>query len=154
DFLERETGGDHGLRRELAGMLEHASSGGQRIGAAIAELAQATQMGSFVGRRFGPYQLVREIGRGGMGLVFEAHRVDDEFRKIVALKIAPEWRNDTLLRERIRHERQILAGLEHENIARLHDGGTEDGVPYFAMEYVAGTPITEYVRAAGLSVRN
>jgi serine/threonine protein kinase len=76
-----------------------------------------------MGQHFGPYRIVREIGRGGMGIVFEAARDDDEYRKTVALKIAPWWRDPELLRERFRQERQILAGLEHPNIARFLDGG-------------------------------
>ena len=91
---------------------------------------------------------MREIGRGGMGLVFEAVRDDQEYRKTVALKLAP-WSaavtgRDLELRERFRLERQILAELEHPHIARLLDGGTQDGVPYFVMEYVEGVPITTY----------
>ena len=74
-----------------------------------------------------------------MGLVFEAVRDDDEYRKTVALKIAPPWTNAAAVRERFRLERQILAELEHPNIARFLDGGTESGVPYFVMEYVEGS---------------
>src|SRR5205823_4613463 len=92
----------------------------------------------WIGRRCGPYRLVREVGRGGMGIVFEAARDDDEYRKRIALKIAPAWSDAHLMQERLRNERQILAGLEHPNIARFLDGGTEGGVPYIAMEFVEG----------------
>jgi tetratricopeptide (TPR) repeat protein len=105
------------------------------------------------GTIFGPYRILREIGRGGMGLVFEAVRDDDEYRKRVALKIAPSWRDAALLRERLRHERQILADLEHPYIARFLDGGTEGGVPYIAMEFVEGVPITAYCRSLPLRDR-
>lgn len=156
-FAERETDGDPQLRAELAGMLAHSSEASHNIGEVIARVAGTASAApapvAWVGRRFGPYRLLREIGRGGMGLVFEAQRDDDEFRQTVALKIAPQWRHDAFLHERIRHERQILAGLLHPNIARLLDGGTEDGVPYFAMEFVHGMPITEHARTRGLTLR-
>lgn len=151
-YVLRETAGDPSLRKELAGMLAHAGTAAGRIVEAIDRVAHgAPPVDNWIGRRFGPYRLVGEIGRGGMGLVFEAVRDDDEYRKTVALKIAPWWRDVELLRERFRHERQILADLEHPHIARFLDGGTEDGIPYFAMEYVRGVPITEY--AAGLPLR-
>ena len=79
-----------------------------------------------------------------MGLVFEAVRDDQEYSKTVALKIATGFSDLELLRERLRQERQILAELEHPNIARFLDGGTYDSIPYFAMEYVEGCAITEY----------
>jgi serine/threonine protein kinase len=151
-FIDRETGGDTELRRQLFALLEHDTNAGARISRAIGGAARAaTAPVDWAGKRFGPYRIVREIGRGGMGMVFEALRDDDEYRKTVALKIAPFWCDLDLLRERFRHERQILAGLEHPNIARFLDGGTEDGVPYFAMEYISGRPITEYAR--GLKLR-
>ena len=136
-----------GLRRRALALLAHDSGAGGRIARAIGGAAQtAAAPIVWTGRRFGPYRVLREIGRGGMGLVFEAVRDDDEYRKTVAVKIAPWWCDLDLLRERFRHERQILAGLEHPYIARFLDGGTEDGIPYFAMEYVVGCPITEYAR--------
>jgi len=96
-------------------------------------------------RRVGPYRLVRQLGRGGMGTVYLAERVDGQFRQTVALKLI-RWGLDTdETLARFASERQILADLDHPNIARLYDGGvTEDGRPYFAMEYVEGEPITDY----------
>ncbi len=88
-----------------------------------------------------------------MGLVFEAERDDAEYHKTVALKVAPDWRDLEQLRERFRVERQILAGLEHPNIARFFDGGTENGVPYFAMEYIDGKPLTQWVEERDLGLR-
>lgn len=97
------------------------------------------------GRRLGAYRIVREIGRGGMGTVFEAVRDDDEFRKRVALKVATRGSYSDSFRERFRHERQILAQLEHSYVARLLDGGTTpEGIPFFAMEFVEGKPISDY----------
>jgi len=95
-------------------------------------------------RRFGPYRLLRLIGRGGMGEVHLAERDDGEFEQRVALKLLPHPTPG--LMQRFRRERQILARLEHPNIARLLDGGVgEHNVPYFAMEHVDGAPITRYV---------
>src|SRR5262245_47239717 len=154
-FVDRETADDAELGRDLAGMLAHAADGGALIARAIESVA-AVQLaaGSWIGRRVGPYRVIREIGRGGMGLVFEAVRADDEYRKTVALKIAPPWIDAAAVRERFRLERQILAELEHPNIARFHDGGTEDGVPYFVMEYVDGRAITEFCTGRALDLRD
>lgn len=99
------------------------------------------------GRRLGAYQIHRELGRGGMGAVYLAVRADDEYQKAVAIKVVAAPLGDAELAGRFRRERQILAGLEHPNIARLLDGGTtEEGLPYLVMEYVDGLRIDEYVR--------
>lgn len=105
------------------------------------------------GRRIGPYQIVREIGSGGMGSVYLAERVD-EFRQKAALKLISRGMDSRMVVSRFRHERQILAGLDHPNIARLLDGGaTADGRPYFVMEYVEGTPIDQYCLSHSLGLR-
>ncbi|MBL8177219.1 MAG: protein kinase [Bryobacterales bacterium] len=135
---------DEHLKRELHGMIRVASSGGVDLSQPIAALAGTASAAPAHPRRFGPYRIVREIGHGGMGVVYEAVR-EDEFHQRVALKIAPQWRGEEQLHARIRHERQVLAGLDHPNIARLIDGGSENGVPYFAMEYVEGIPITAFL---------
>jgi serine/threonine-protein kinase len=97
------------------------------------------------GRRIGPYQVIRELGRGGMGEVLLAERADGQFEQQVALKVVRGGLNREDILRRFRHERTILARLRHPNIAVLHDGGiAADGVPYFAMEYVQGEPITDY----------
>jgi len=96
-------------------------------------------------RRIGPYKLIREIGRGGMGTVYLAVRADDEFQKRVAIKIVKRGMDSDAIVRRFRRERQILAYLDHPNIARLLDGGTtEDHLPYFVMEYVEGLRLYEY----------
>jgi non-specific serine/threonine protein kinase/serine/threonine-protein kinase len=106
------------------------------------------------GRRIGPYELTRELGRGGMGVVFLAARADDAYRKAVAIKLVNSpLASDELLR-RFRRERQILAGLEHPYIARLLDGGaTEEGLPYLVMEAVDGIRIDEFCRQQVLPLR-
>ena len=97
------------------------------------------------GLKVGDYRLVREIGRGGMGEVYLATRADGLYTKEVAVKLVRSGPGTALLLERFRNERQILASLDHPNIARLLDGGTtDDGVPYLAMELVAGVPIDEF----------
>ncbi|HEX8274400.1 MAG TPA: serine/threonine-protein kinase [Longimicrobiaceae bacterium] len=95
--------------------------------------------------RVGPYRLVREIGRGGMGSVFLAERDDEQFRQEVAVKLVPPEVDSEEVVRRFRAERQILASLRHPGIARLLDGGVaEDGRPYLVMEYVDGEPIDAY----------
>jgi len=103
------------------------------------------------GARIGPYRVLREVGRGGMGVVYEAERADGDFRKRVAIKLVGLGARSGAVMRRFQRERRILAGLEHRNIAALVDGGvTAEGVPYFALEYVEGTPIDQYVAARAL----
>jgi serine/threonine protein kinase len=93
----------------------------------------------------GPYKIIRRIGQGGMGAVYLAARDDDQFKKQVAIKLIRRGMDTDFVLRRFRNERQILASLDHPNIARLLDGGTtEDGRPYFVMEYIEGKPITDY----------
>ena len=101
----------------------------------------------------GPYRVVKEVGRGGMGSVFLAVRNDDAFHKLVALKVmSPGFKGEEFL-QRFRQERQILASLDHPNITRILDGGsTEDGRPYFVMDYVDGLPLDEYCNTNRLSL--
>jgi serine/threonine protein kinase len=102
----------------------------------------------------GPYRLLREIGRGGMGSVWLAERADGSFRRQVALKL-PRLAWGAGLAERMARERQIGALLEHPNIARLYDAGVDGrGRPYLALEYIAGQPIDAWCEAQGLSVRD
>jgi eukaryotic-like serine/threonine-protein kinase len=104
-------------------------------------------------RRIGPYRILRELGQGGMGVVYLAARADEEFRKRVALKVI---RSGGASEEVVRHfkrERQILAGLDHPNIAKLLDGGTtDDGLPYFVMEHIEGEPLLAYCDSRKLAV--
>jgi len=96
-------------------------------------------------RRVGPYEIVELIGSGGMGEVYRAVRADDQYRKEVAIKLVRTGLDTRSVVERFRGERQLLAGLDHPNIARLLDGGTtEDGIPYFAMELIIGQSIHQY----------
>jgi len=153
-FVDAATADDPELRRHLLEMLAQDGDAAARIAGSIAGLAQfAVTGGTWTGRRVGSYRIIREIGRGGMGIVFEAVRDDAEYRKTVALKILPAWRDQAGLRERFLNERQILSGLEHPNIARFLEGGTEDGVPYFVMEYVEGVSLAEWRRTRNPGLR-
>ena len=96
----------------------------------------------FAGERIGPYRIVRSLGEGGMGEVFLAERADEQFRQQVAIKLVRRGLLSRHVRGRLKLERQILATLDHPNIARLFDGGTtDDGTPYIVMEYIDGQPI-------------
>ena len=102
-------------------------------------------VGTSMDTRIGTYRLVRELGQGGMGTVYLAVRDDDAFHKRVALKVLKRGMDTDSIVRRFRTERQILAGLDHPNIARLLDGGTTaDGLPYLVMEFVDGVPLVEY----------
>ncbi len=109
---------------------------------------------SSAGRRFGNYTIIREIGHGGMGAVFLAERNDGEFDQQVALKIVRQSIAESHMIERFRSERQILASLNHPNIAKLLDGGVSDaGEPFLAMEYIEGEPLLEFTENLSVSGR-
>ena len=105
-----------------------------------------------VGDRLGPWTLVRPLGQGGMGRVFEARRSDGHYEQRAAIKVLLGFSGPDAL-ERLRRERQILARLEHPNIARLLDGGTTPaGRPYLVMEHADGEPLDRYANARGLGL--
>jgi eukaryotic-like serine/threonine-protein kinase len=107
----------------------------------------------WIGRRLGVYELIKEIGSGGMGKVFLATRADDVYRQRVALKVARASFDSAEMTERFRQERQILANLRHPNIVRLLDGGTtEEGLPYLVMDYIEGERIDRYCEARSLAI--
>jgi serine/threonine protein kinase len=105
--------------------------------------------------RFGPWRVVRELGRGGMGVVYLANRADEQFKQLAALKVLRGDFQEQEVLSRFRHERQILAQLSHPNIATFFDGGsTPQGEPYIVMEYIEGEPLHAYCDAHNLSVRD
>ena len=107
---------------------------------------------SYVGHKVGNYRIDHEIGRGGMGIVFLAHR-EGEFEQKAAVKILKRGIDSDEIVRRFNQERQILASLHHPNIAGLLDGGTtDDGLPFFVMEYVEGLPLISYCDENGLSI--
>lgn len=123
-------------------------------GPIVAAAALRTGADHRIGTRVGVYEIVREIGAGGMGTVYEARRVDGEYRTRVAVKLLRQHADGEALRRRFADERQILASLHHPHIATLLDGGvTRDGQPYFVMEYLEGEPITRWCDARRLPVR-
>ena len=105
------------------------------------------------GKEVGPYRLLKKLGQGGMGVVYLAERADGQFEQQVALKLIKRGMDSETIIQRFLAERQILARLDHPNIARLLDGGiTEDGLPYFAMEYVEGVPLIPYCNVKKASI--
>jgi len=152
-FIEEQCAGDEELRRQLLAILNDEGSG---LTSVVEQAAAAlTDSDDWTGRRMGPYRILRRLGQGGMGSVFLAVRDDDQFRKEVAIKTLKFETGDSLALTRFRHERQILAHLEHPNIARLLDGGTtEQGTPYIVLEHVAGAGITEYCEKRKLSIED
>ena len=123
----------------------------QGMAAATANAADDAEQ--WLGRRLGAYQIVSVIARGGMGLVFKSLRADREFNKEVAIKLVRDADRNNQLIERFKAERQILASLDHPNIARLIDGGSsEAGWPFLVMEYVDGVPITEFATRKQLNI--
>ncbi len=162
-FLERECRGNDELRREVLSLLaayeETDDFLENPLGSARSLLdtrAPAPSEGAAVtGTRIGAYRLEREIGQGGMGAVYLATRADSEFDKRVAIKLIRDGAASEFTIRRFRNERQILARLENAYIARLIDGGTtENGLPYFVMEYVEGQPVTQYCDANSLTARD
>jgi len=122
--------------------------------ALIAEVRKTDDATSHEGRRVGAYRIVRLIGHGGMSRVFLAERADGEFTQQVALKLLRPGLDSEIDRHRFRDERQILASLNHPNIARLLDGGvTNEGQPYLVLEFVDGKPIDRYCTERALGVR-
>ncbi len=148
--IAREAAADPELAAQLAAMLAHEPAAAGRLREVIESGVEAAALPEAPCRRFGAYLTVGEVGRGGMGVVYEAVS-DDEFRRRVAIKVAP-WAG-THLEARFRLERQILAALDHPHIARFLDGGTAHGQPYFVMEFVDGVPLTTYCREHALGVR-
>lgn len=148
DFLTAACGGDAELRAEVESLLRSEGRGEEIFPGAVSRLVESLGEAE-EGERLGPYRILSQIGEGGMGAVYLACRDDDQFRQRVAIKIVRI--PGSVASGRFRHERQILATLEHPNIARLLDGGTSlRGVPYLVMEFVEGKQVTEY--CSGLPV--
>ncbi|MEO7724426.1 MAG: serine/threonine-protein kinase, partial [Chthoniobacterales bacterium] len=157
DFLERECAGNRELRAEVDSLLAADEEASQFIEEPILSIPpelfpEATT--DVVGQQLGDYRIIREIGRGGLGTVYLAERADEAFRKEVAIKLIRRGLDTEDILRRFRNERQILAQLEHPHIARLLDGGTtEDGLPFFVMEFVKGEPLLDYCEAHRLTIR-
>jgi serine/threonine protein kinase len=146
---------DGAVRLELLSLLENdrvAANGfvADQVKSAVVSMFDTPTAAQ---QRAGPYRLLRELGTGGMGTVYLAERDDEQYQIKVAVKLVRAGMDTQVILHRFRRERQILAQLQHPNIARLLDGGsTEDGRPYIVMEYIDGVPITEYAKARVLSI--
>jgi eukaryotic-like serine/threonine-protein kinase len=144
------------LRQELESLLaSHDKAGTDFLSPTrgVSKIDAAGVSGNSLGKRIGAYQIVEEIGSGGMGEVYRAFRIDDEYQKQVAIKLVRAGQDSGFVVSRFKNERQIMASLDHPNIARLFDGGTtEEGVPYFVMELIEGEPIDEYCHHGQLPV--
>jgi serine/threonine protein kinase len=160
-YLRSVCARDGPLREEVEGLLASHEKSGDFLNQPAAELQGALlrtmddRSSADIPRvlRVGPYQLERRIGRGGSGSVWLASRVDHEYQRKVAIKLVRRGMDTTEILRRFRNERQLLAGLDHPNIARLIDGGsTPDGSPYLVMEYVEGTPIDQYCESRMSSI--
>ena len=160
-FLSEACAGDNELRREVESLLESDEPqssflqtpayeiSASKIAAQVLESEEASAVGKLVGA----YRIAHEIGRGGMGAIYLAERTDGQFEKQVAIKLLRRGLENEDVIRRFQNERQILADLEHANIARLIDGGTtENGLPYFVMEYVQGLPLNRFCDERNLSI--
>src|ERR1700760_603072 len=157
-FLKLQCANDDTLQREGQDLLsgDEAARAKFQTGAvrgAVRELFDSDDE-SLIGEQFGAYRIVREIGRGGMGRVFFAERVDQEFAQNVAIKVIKRGMDTAGVIRRFRNERAILASLDHPNIARLFDGGTTPaGLPYFVMEFIEGVSIDRFCAEHRYSVQ-
>ncbi|MEZ4417956.1 MAG: serine/threonine-protein kinase [Gemmatimonadota bacterium] len=155
-FLERVAGADSELRAEVQSLLAADTAGDPVLDATfddLLDLLDEEAPGEPVPERAGPYRVLEEIGRGGMGTVYRAERDDGQYTREVALKLVLAAGSRADIVRRFGRERQILAGLEHPHIARLYDAGvTEAGLPFLAMELVRGEPIHTYCDRLRLSI--
>jgi tetratricopeptide (TPR) repeat protein/predicted Ser/Thr protein kinase len=156
-WLEQACAGNAALREQVEALLRADAAADRflefdalRCAGPVLETPEA-EAGD--GRRIGPYRVVRELARGGMGVVYLAERADGQFEQRVALKLIKRGMDSDEIHQRFLAERQILAQLNHPHIARLLDGGVSDqGQPYFAIEYIDGTALTAHCEARQLGV--
>ena len=155
-YLDEVAAGNPELRRELDSLIaSHEQASTNFLQSPLSEVAKAFSAEcDYIGRRLGPYQITSQIGVGGMGAVYRAFRADDQYRKEAAIKLVRSGQGSGVILSRFKNERQILATLEHPNIARLLDGGTtEEGLPYVVMELIDGEPIDDFCEQHALSVQ-
>jgi serine/threonine protein kinase len=160
-YLRVLCAGDDDLRRDVESLLashdtsrDFLETPAVHLSAVLSSTGAGAEDGDYpAGYRLGPYQLERRIGRGGMGSVWLATRFDPEFHRSVAIKLVKRGMDSQEILRRFRMERQVLASLDHPNIALLIDGGsTPEGLPYLVMEYVEGTPVDRYCEDRKLSI--
>jgi non-specific serine/threonine protein kinase/serine/threonine-protein kinase len=156
-LLDEKCTGDDSLRREVEALLAAHRQAGNFIETPVVtfdpSLLEDGDTDRLIGQSIGHYEITKRIGSGGMGVVYLARRADQQYEKLVAIKLIKRGMDTDAVLRHFRNERQILASFEHPNIARLLDGGsTESGLPYFVMEHVEGRPIDEYCDQQALSV--
>jgi serine/threonine protein kinase len=155
-FLSQRCADDTALRREVQSLLDQPDDEfddcAESVGLVQSDSIAQTE---HIGRRTGTYELIRELGRGGMGSVWLARRADLHFEKQVAVKLLKRGTDTDEVLRRFQAERQILAQLEHPNIARLLDAGTtDDGLPFFVMEFIEGERLTDFVWSRALPLKD
>ena len=152
-YLDRECPGHDGIRQEVERLLKARDNVPTWLDRPAAGSAQPFATPKLEGRHFSGYNLIREIGRGGMGCVYLAERSDETFHRQAAIKLVLPPANTPSVIVRFKQEREILASLDHPNIAKLLDAGvTEEGWPYFVMEYVDGQPIHRWCDERKLNI--
>lgn len=161
DYVDKASGNDAELKSEVAKLLSQFEEASSFIEQPLYDQSQAGVLAALMnddedpmlGSLVGSYRIEREVGRGGMGAVYEAVRADGMFRRRVAIKLVKRGMDTDFILRRFRNERQILAALEHPNITMLLDGGTsDDGRPYFVMDYIEGLPLYRYCDTNRLGV--
>jgi eukaryotic-like serine/threonine-protein kinase len=155
-FIQERSGGDESVILEVKALIRSDEEVENFIEEPAVDISRLlVDETELVGKKIGPYLIESEIGRGGMGAVYKAVRADEHFEKRVAIKLIKRGFDTDDIIKRFRHERQILAALDHPNITRLLDGGaTEDGRPYLVMDFVEGSPLTKYCEKAQLSLND
>lgn len=165
-YLSEVCAHDASLKSDVETLLSQHESAGDLLEEPLYGTTELNALGSLealanaeidddpmIGRRLGAYRIEREVGRGGMGTVYEALRVDNELNMRAAIKLVKRGMDTDFVLRRFRTERQILAALDHPHIARLLDGGTtDDGLPYFVMEFIEGQPLYSYCDSNQLSI--
>lgn len=153
-FLSDQSGVNTEILEEVKRLLTAEKKNNFQLPIAnISDLWRDEEVENYIGKCIGNYEITCEIGRGGMGIVFEVIRKTEDFSQVFALKLLKRGMDSETMLRRFRFERQILASLEHPNIARLFDGGmTDDGLPYFALEFVEGQPLDQYCDEKNLDI--
>ncbi len=161
EYIEKASGNDAELKDEVGKLLSQFAEASSFIEQPLYDQSQAGVLAALMnddedpmlGSLLGSYRVEREVGRGGMGAVYEAVRADGVFRRRVAVKLVKRGMDTDFILKRFRNERQILAALEHPNITMLLDGGTtDDGRPYFVMDFIEGLPLYRYCDTNRLNV--
>jgi serine/threonine protein kinase/tetratricopeptide (TPR) repeat protein len=147
---------DAEIAREVSSLLIYDGACSSSLDSVVQRAAASLiAVDPLIGTHLGPYRIVEELGKGGMGAVFLALRDDRTFEKRVAFKVVKRGMDSAAVLDRFRHERRILANLDHPYIGRLLDAGTTpDGRPYFVMEYVEGQPIVSYCKTHRLDLNS